>query len=257
MIKVGSAELAQKSRKFRACLVLLVLGVVLFIGVSSYFYITFGYGDLEGFLAELRNPPAEEKLEVLRNDAIEQITAVQEEFNALTGLEFYTQTFSDMCAKGEHNWKRSDSFAYLCAYRLTVYYGTDRDYEDLLLELEKTLGDNGWSIERRSPPQPTISDSLNAYTGEVYLVELPDFSKKISGIREPGTVTLSINSFRGYGVPWTKTNNEPSPFGIGLAPGQIFLKDSSSGSPETIANLILSSGQQPIMFAISKEYFRN
>lgn len=42
-----------------------------------------------------------------------------------------------MCAIGEHNWKRSDPNAYFCAYRVTVFYDTDHDYDEQLLELKK------------------------------------------------------------------------------------------------------------------------
>ncbi len=212
----GSAELAQNPPESRNCLIYLIAGLVLIAGVAGYFYTTFLYGSPGGFLAELRSPPAEDKLKVLRSDAIEQITLAQNGLGALEGLDFFEQTYSDMCAKGEHGWKRSDSFAYMCAYRLTYYYGTNRDYGELLLDLEKTLDTGEWDIEGRSPLQPTISEALQTGSDEIFLLELPDYRKKITATQKSGYVTLSINSFHGYGVPWTRSNDEPSPFGIGL-----------------------------------------
>ena len=142
------------------------------------FYISFGYGSFEGFLAEQRNLPKEEKLESLRGEAIKHLTQAHAEFGSFTGLTLYEKTYSDLCSKGTHSWKREDPYAYVCSCRLTYYYGTNREYKNLLLDLEKTLNDLGWTIQSRSPKQPTISESISQYSGEIFLVELPVYVKR-------------------------------------------------------------------------------
>lgn len=238
---------------------LTILGIFLLAGLCflSYFYISFGYGGLQGFIAELKRPPSDSRLIELRGKAIININDAQNELATLPGLTFYEKTHSDMCAKGEHGWKRSDSFAYVCAYRSTFYYGTNRDYRELMRNLEQKLADGGWDREGKTPLQPTISQALEKADGEIYLVELPDYIKKVDQDIIPGYMTLAINSFHGYGVSWTRSSDEPSPFGYGLAIGQEYYQDSSGSSPEAIAQKIMATGQQPVMFAISKEYFSN
>lgn len=236
--------------------------ILLLVGAAGLcllanFYISFGYGGLQGFISELKPPPDETMLKELRTDTQNEISRAQMELGQIPGLAFYEKTYSDMCAKGEHGWKRSDSFAYACAYRSTFYYGTNRDYRELLLELEQKLADGGWDREGRSPLQPTISQALEKVSGDVYLVELPDYTKPVSQNIIPGFMNLAINSFRGYGVPWTKSSDEPSPFAYGLGIGQDYYQDTSGGSPEAIARKIIAAGQQPMMFAISREYFSN
>lgn len=72
----------------------------------------------------MKQPPDAANLQNLRLEAVDQISHAQAELGTLPGLTLYERTYSDMCAKGEHGWKRSDSFAYACAYRSTFYYGT-------------------------------------------------------------------------------------------------------------------------------------
>ena len=233
----------------------IVLVLALIIGcVILNFYISFGYGDFQGFVAELQPAPKEEKLEELRLAANSQLAQAQEELSSLTGLTLYEKTYSDMCAKGTHGWKRTDSYAYVCSYRLTTYYGTNRNYSELLLDLEKTLPDLGWSIGNQTPKQPGISESIREYSGEIYLVELPYYQKKGS---DGHTITLTINGFYGDGAYWNSPGKEPDPFGFGIALYQEIYKDASNISPEEISKKITASGQVPIMIATSKEYFRN
>jgi hypothetical protein len=237
----------------------IVLGL-LFLGIFCFFanlYISFGYGSLGGLISDWKQPPSEKTLSTLRAETKTQLTSIQDGLAAIPGLTLYERTYSDMCTKGEHGWKRSDSFAYTCAYRLTYYYGTNRDYKELLLDLEKKLETSGWEISGRTSSTPTIADILNKPSDELYQVELPDFVQRPSYSFQDGYITLAINSFAGYGVPWTKSNDEPSPFGFGLAIGQTYFEDTSDGRPETIARRILDSGLQPVMFAISKAYFTN
>jgi hypothetical protein len=232
----------------------LVCGMLIIIGVLILnFYISFGYGSINGFLAEHRNLPKEDKLELLRNDAIKQLTQAHAELGSLTGLTLYEKTYSDLCSKGTHGWKREDPYAYVCSYRLTYYYGTNREYKELLLDVEKSLDDLGWTIQNRSPKQPTISESIDQYSGEIFLVELPVYVKKVSG----DSVRLTINGFDGYGGYWTKSSEEPTPLGFGTALYQDIYKNESNKSPEEIFNEITSSGQDAIMIAISRQYFRN
>jgi len=58
-------------------------------------------------------------------------------------------------------------------------------------------------------------------------------------------------------LPWTKSNDEPSPFGFGLGIGQTYYEDTSQGNPEAIFNRIMAAGQQLVMFAVSRAYFTN
>lgn len=238
---------------------LTILGILILAGLCllSYFYLSFGYGGLNGFISELKQPPSESRLMELRKKAIIEINDAQTKLASLPGLTFHERTYADMCAKGEHGWKRSDSFAYVCAYRTTLYYGTKRDYREVLLELEQILAEGGWEREGRSPIQPTISQALDKASGEVYLVELPDYTKPVNKNIIPGHMILAINSFHGYGVPWISLSDEPSPFGYGLAIGQEYYQDTSDSSPEAIARKIMAAGEQPVMFAISIEYFSN
>jgi len=235
---------------------MVVIGVMaVFIGLFiCNFFVSFGYGGWFGLLAEFRSLPKEEKLEALRSAAIQDLTQAHVELGSVTGLTLYEKTHSDMCAKGEHGWKRSDSYAYVCSYRLTYYYGTNREYKELLLELEKTLNRLGWMIEEQTPKQPTISESIRAYSGEIFLVELPSYHKKMAG---SSSVTLVINGFDGYGGYWNVGSTEPDPFGFGIGILQEIYKNASDKSPEEIFNKIISSGQQAIMIAISTEYFSN
>lgn len=234
---------------------ILVGSVAVIIGCFiCNFYISFGYGGWTGFFAEFRSLPNEETLKTLRGDAVKDLTQAHAEFGLVTGLTLYEKTYSDMCAKGEHNWKRSESYAYICAYRLTYYYSTNREYKELLLELEKTLNDLGWKVGEQTPKQPTISEALQGSSDEIYLVELPYYIRRTSdGFR----LTLVINGFDGYGVPWTKSSDEPDPFGFGIGLNEEIYKNASNQSPKEIFNKIISSGQKAIMIAISTEYFRN
>lgn len=231
-----------------------VFAILIIVGLFILnVYISFGYGSFSGFIAEQRKLPKEEKLELFRRDAIEQLTQAHSELSSLADLNLYETTYSDMCAKGEHGWKREDSYAYVCSYRLTTYYGTNREYKSLLLDVEKRLDDLGWTIQIRGPEQATISESIREYSGEIFLVDLPVYMKKVSD----GNILLTINGFEGYGGYWTKSSREPDPFGFGIGIMQEIYKNSSDISPEEIFNAITASGQDVIMFAISKEYFRN
>ena len=211
------------------------------------------YGGIAGFLAEYRNPPKEDQLILLRGNAVEHLTQAHEELSSLAGLVLYNETYSDMCVKGNHTWKRSDSYAYICSYRLTYYYGTNREYKELLLDLEKTLNDSGWEVLGRNPEQLAISEVIGEYSGEIFMVELPVYQEEVSD----GTIRLTINGFDGYGVHWTQSNREPSPFGFGVGISQEIYRNESDKSPEDIFSEIISLEQDAIMITISKEYFRN
>ena len=227
------------------------------MGLIFHFYFSFGYGSFEGFLAEQRSLPKEEQLALLRSAAVTQLTQAHAELNAFPGLTPVEKTVSDLCAKGTHNWKREDSYAYVCAYRLTTYYGTNREYPDLLIEVEQTLSDLGWVIQNRSPKQATISESIRQYTGEIFLVALPVYEKKGSPGKFNKNAHLTINGFDGYGGYWTKSSAEPTPLGFGTAIIQEIYRDESNKSPAEIFNRITSAGQNAILIAISIVYFRN
>jgi hypothetical protein len=243
------------------CCVILIFACLVVFNV----YISFGYGGFEGFLAEMRSLPDKQHLETLRNNSINQLTQAQTELSTLNGLSLVEKTYSDMCSKGTHGWKRTDSYAYVCSYRLTYYYGTNRDYKELLLDLEKTLDNSGWQIENRTPKLPTIREAIAQNSGEIYLVKLPYYKKKISdnpidkncNVIHCDYLTLAINSFYGDSSYWTKSSHEPTPFGFGIALYQTIYENESKKSPEKIFNQIVASGQKGIMIAISMEYFRN
>lgn len=238
--------------------IITIIAGIIFLGLLCFFanlYISFGYGSIGGFFAELKQPPDERTLSTLRAETKTNLTSIQSDLAAIPGLTLYEKTYSDMCAKGEHGWKRSDSFAYMCAYRLTYYYGTNRDYKELLLELEAKLNAGGWEISGRTSTTPAIHDILEQPSEELYLAELPDFVLRPSNPLQGGYTRLAVNSFAGYGVPWTNSNDEPSPFGFGLGIGQTYYEDTSKGNPEAIFNRIMAAGQQPVMFAVSREYF--
>ena len=241
-----------------------VFGILIILGLLAInFYFTVGYGSFGGFLAEQRSFPKEEKLYQLRNDAITHLTQAHSELSSLSGLTFYEKTYSDMCAKGEHGWKRSDSFAYLCSYRLTYYYGINEDYKEFLLKMEKNLNDLGWSIQIYNPPQPTISESINQYPGDVFTAELPIYMKRFTenynffDKYNKYNMYLRINNFPGYYSGWSELDKEPEPFDFGLAIGQVIYKNQSDISPNEIFSRISSAGQQRIMVVISQEYFQN
>jgi hypothetical protein len=85
---------------------ILVCGIIIIIGLFVFnFYISFGYGSFNGFLAQFRSLPNERKLEQLRSAAIKQLTQDHSEISSITGLVLHETTYSDMCAKGEHGWK--------------------------------------------------------------------------------------------------------------------------------------------------------
>lgn len=232
----------------------IVLAVIVIIGVWIVnFYFSFSFGSFHGFLAEQRSLPDEGTLEALRSEAIQELTQAHAEFSAFAGLTLYETSYSDLCSKGTHSWKREDPYAYVCSYRLTYYYRSNRDYIDLLLDLEKTLDDLGWEIRSQNPKQATISEAIGDYSGEIYLVELPVYVKKGSG----GSMYLTINGFDGYGVYWATSNNEPSPHGFGTARYQDVYRNESTISPEGIFNEIISGGQDAIMMAIHTMYFQN
>jgi len=236
-------------------LILIFLFLVL-MGFFANLYFSFGYGSFSGFLSELQQPPDDKTLASRRAETIASLSGIQDDLSTIPGLTLYNETYSDMCAKGEHGWKRSDSFAYTCAYRLTRYYGTTRDYKALLLDLDSRLQAGGWDISGRTASTPTLPDVLSQASGDLYLVEVPDFIKR-ENASWGGYTSLAVNSFSGYGIPWTKSNDEPSPFGFGLGIGQTYYEDTSNGNPEAIAKRILAAGQQPVMFAISRAYFTN
>jgi hypothetical protein len=239
---------------------IVVILAVLFLGLFCFaanFYVSFGYGGLGGFISELKQPPDEKTLASRRTETKASLTAIQNGLAAIPGLTFYAETYSDMCAKGEHGWKRSDFFAYRCAYRITRYYGTSRDYKAVLLDLNSQLQADKWDISGRTETTPTLPDVIAQATGDLTLVELPDYINRAPNKSLGGYITLAINSFTGYGVPWTKSNDEPSPFSFGLGIGQTYNEDTSNGNPEAIASQILAAGQQPVMFAVSSAYFSN
>jgi hypothetical protein len=226
------------------CVILIIIGLIVF-----NFFISFSYGNFQGFLAEHRSPPKDEELELTRNDAVKHLTQTHTELATFKGHTLYEKSFPTMCSKGTHGWKRTDPYAYVCSNRLTYYYGTNREYKELLLDLEKTLNDLGWKIENQTPKQPTISESIREYSGEIYLVKFPYYNKSGN--------TLAIDGFYGYGGYWIKSSEEHSPFGFGIALYQAIYKNKSNKSPAEIFNRITSSGQNAIMIVISTEYFRN
>jgi hypothetical protein len=240
----------------RSIALILIILFLFLLGFIANLYFSFGYGSFGGFISELKQPPDDKTLASRRTETIATLTGIQDELFSIPGLTLYAETYSDMCAKGEHGWKRSDSFAYQCAYRVTRYYGTTRDYKALLLDLDNQLQAGGWDISGRTVSTPTLPEVLGKASGDLYLVELPDFIKRETA-SWGGYTTLAINSFAGYGVPWTKSNDEPSPFGFGLGIGQTYYEDTSNGNPEAIAKRILAAGQQPVMIAISRAYFTN
>ena len=245
----------------------LVYAILITIGLAILnFLISFGYGSFGGFIAEQRSLPKEEKLELFRSDAIKHLSLAHSELSPKTGLTLYEKTYFDKCAKGEHNWKREDSYAYVCSYRMTYYYGTNSDYENLLLDLEKTLDVLGWRTDFIFPEQPNISESISQHSGDIYLAELPTYRKEVDGNYpienicgnyECKYMYLAINGFNGYGGTWNIGVEEPDPFGFGIGILQEIYENQSNQSPEDISNTIISAGQQPIMIAISKAYFRN
>lgn len=239
--------------------IVVILGILL-LGLLCFFanfYISFGYGSLGGFISELKQPPDEKTLASRRTGVIASLAGIQDSLATIPGLTFYAETYSDMCAKGEHGWKRSDSFAYQCAYRVTRYYGVTRDYKSLLLDLDNRLQADHWEISGRTETSPTLADVVAHAHGDLAQVELPDFILREPGSLWGGYTILAVNSFDGYGVPWMKSNDEPDPFGFGLAIGQTYYEDTSKGNPEAIANQILAADQQPLMFAVSQTYFSN
>lgn len=70
-------------------------------------------------------------------------------------------------------------------------------------------------------------------------------------------IRLTINGFDGYGGYWTKSSKEPTPHGFGTARYQDVYKNETNKSPEEIFNEITSFGQDAIIIAISRQYFRN
>ena len=42
------------------------------------------------------------------------------------------------------------------------------------------MNDLGWTIQSRTPKQPTISESISLHPGEIYLAEFPFYKKKMS-----------------------------------------------------------------------------
>lgn len=237
---------------------LIIIGLFIF-----NFYVSFGFGSFAGFLAEQRHLPKEEKLESLRGDAISQLTQAHAEFSSVAGITLYEKAYFDLCAKGEHGWKREDPYAYVCWYRLTYYYKTSREYKELLLDVEKTVNDLGWT-QSYTPKQPTISESISQHPGELYLAEFPFYNKEIADNYPAKNIclqnyckriNLAINGFYGYGGYWTISGEEPDPSGVGA--GAEIYKNASDTSPEEIFNAITSSGQDVIMISISKEYFHN
>jgi hypothetical protein len=203
----------------------------------------------------MRSLPGEAQLATLRGEAQAELTQAQAELGSIPGLTLYEKTFSDMCAKGDHGWKRSDDYAYVCAYRLTYYYGIQGDYREFLLGLEPTLEAAGWKIGEQTPGQPTLREALDQASGELFLAELPYYSQRISG---GYPMFLAINGFyREGGGFWTKSTSEPDPFGFGIGILQEIYKNDSNQSPQAIFQRIVAAGQEAIMFSISKEYFRN
>jgi len=243
-----------------------VLAILIFLGLLILnFYFSFGYGSFGGFLTEFRSLPGEEKLASLRGDAIQQLTLAHTDFSSLPGLILIEETYSDMCAKGEHGWKREDSYAYVCSYRLTAYYATNRDYKELLLEVDKAVNDLGWK-QNRTPAMPTISESMGQHPGDLYRAEFPFYIKELSDNYPAENnclqwyckrMVLAINGFDGYGGTWFTSNDEPDPFGFGIGIWQEVYKNASNASPAAIFDQITSSGRDVIMISISKEYFRN
>jgi hypothetical protein len=237
-----------------------VILAILLLGLFSFaanFYISFGYGSIGGFFSELKQPPGEKTLTALREETKARLTSIQDDLATIPGLTIYEETYADMCAKGEHGWKRSDSFAYQCAYRVTRYYGTSRDYKSLLLDLDDRLQADRWEISGRTEITPTLAEVLAKASGDLTQIELPDYINRDPINPMGGYTTLAVNSFAGYGVPWMKSPDEPDPFGFGLGIGQPYYEDTSNGNPEAIANRILASGQLPVMFAVSRTYFSN
>jgi hypothetical protein len=250
---------AKKEKEHMRSKVKIVLLILVLAGICFFanIYISFGYGSLGGLISEMKQPPDEKTLASRRADVKASLTGIQDGLSTIPGLTLYAETYSDMCAKGEHGWKRSDSFAYQCAFRLTRYYGTSRDYKALLLDLNNRLQAGEWDISGRTAVTPTLEEVIAQASGDLTLVELPDYIKRGPNNPFGGYTTLAINSFSGYGVPWMKSNDEPSPFGFGLGIGQTYYEDTSKGNPEAIANQILAAGEQPLMFAVSRAYFSN
>jgi hypothetical protein len=213
---------------FGALVIVLILLILL-----SHFYISFFYGGFNGFLAEFRNLPVETKLSQLRDDAIANLEQSHSEISSLNGLTFYEKTHSDMCAVGEHGWKRSDHFANLCSYRIAHYYGISGDYSKFLLNLENAINGMGWKIQNINPPQLTISEAISEYSDDIFSADFPVYVKEENN----KIMYLRVNNFPGYYYGWSELKEEPAPFGFGIATFQIVHKNQSPTSPNEIFHL--------------------
>ena len=229
--------------------------MVVFGFIVAYFYSVLVYGGFRGLISEFRDLPSEARLVQMRSDVAEDLAQEHSEFSSIDGLTFYKETHSDVCVKGEHGWKRSNSFAYLCSYRITYYYGTSRDYYNLLLEIEEFLDGSDWKIQNTNPPRKTISEAISENLKEAFLADLPIYTKKNS--TNNNTMYLRVNNFPGRSSGWKELAEEPFPFMFGFSRYQIVHQDQSSVSPNEIFQDISSAGQQRLMIVISEDYFRN
>jgi hypothetical protein len=234
---------------------LIVMAICLIGGLLiARLVVSVRYGSFQGLLAEYRTLPKAETLSSLRNDTQEKLTHAQAEFASISGLTPYAQSHSTMCTKGEHNWKIDDPHAYVCSYRLTYYYGTHREYTTLLLELEQSLRDQGWHIRSGTPVQLTIGQSLEQYSGNIFSVPLPVYTKTASDGR---SMNVTINGFNGASGALMFADEEPYPFDFGVGVLNVLQDDHSTVSPKAIYDSVISAQQQPLVISISEEYFRN
>lgn len=225
--------------------------VILFV---AHFIISFGFGGYKGFLSQFQNLPNNTKLEKLRSEAQDHISHEHIQIRSLDGLTLYEETYSDMCAEGEHDWKRSDSFSYVCAYRIAQYYGVSENYDSYLLKIQNKLSEIGWELRKQNPPQKTITEIVQQNMENIFEAEYPVYYKRVDKNR---ILSLRINNFPGYYSGWSSLEKEPYPFGFSVSSYQIKYENQSQVSPDDIFRRIASSGQQKLFIVISETYFRN
>jgi hypothetical protein len=150
--------------------ILIALIIILSIPAIGIIWLALSFsGGLDGWLDERKGAPDANSPKIVqkREDAKKTINSSFDEIKNGSGLNQYASSFHDRCYKGEHSWKRNDSYAYRCSYLETRYYGFSDDFRQKILDFDDVLKKNGWEMDFPGY-RGSISEVINDYYDEYY-----------------------------------------------------------------------------------------
>lgn len=151
-------------------IVMVVGGILFYLAIVISFS-----GGLSGFLLGLIPEPDwnSTSIQIARSKKEEDTKLILNDLESQMGLNYVGSSSFDKCVKGDHGWKRNDSFAYECSLNIARYYSFDGDFRVKLVELDAVLVKQGWEADWRPMSymlQAYYDDKKNSNFGKTGLV---------------------------------------------------------------------------------------